>query len=90
MLKWRQEMIRGSEALEDNPVIQSRFEENEDWLEELEDRIIELESVAHPPVEAGGATELKAAIEAVSERLRQVEVKLGLVKSDYEYDTDSD
>ena len=83
-------MIKGSQVLEDNPVIQSRFEENEDWLEELEDRIIELEQVAHPPIEKGGATELKEAIEAVSERVRQIEVKLGLVKSDYEYDTDSD
>ena len=41
-------MMKGSKFFDRNPAVQGRFEENEDWLEELEERVIKLESLAHP------------------------------------------
>lgn len=43
MLLWKREMQKQSDWFDDNAPAQARFEENEDWLEELEDRIIKLE-----------------------------------------------
>ena len=39
---------KDSEWFEKNPAAQMRFEDVEDWCEELEDRVIELESNSHP------------------------------------------
>jgi len=55
VIKWIKSLIelRGfyqdSRWFEKNPAAQVRFEENEDWSEELEDRIIELEEILHEP-----------------------------------------
>lgn len=43
MLMWKREMQKQSDWFDNNAPAQARFEENEDWLEELEDRIIKLE-----------------------------------------------
>ena len=43
MLKWKKEMQKQADWFDKNEPAQARFEENEDWLEELEDRIIKLE-----------------------------------------------
>ena len=71
-------MSRGAKFFDRNPVVQGRFEENEDWLELLEDRVVELEDWSHPPVAPGGATELKDEIHNLAERLKQIEEKLGI------------
>lgn len=49
MLMWKHDMEKQSRWFEKHEPAQARFEENEEWLEELEDRIIELEADAHPP-----------------------------------------
>ena len=55
MIKWIKSLIelrsfhKDSRWFEKNAAAQVRFEENEDWLEELEDRIIELEEILHEP-----------------------------------------
>tara|TARA_A200000159_G_C7027715_1_gene216617 strand:+ start:350 stop:526 length:177 start_codon:yes stop_codon:yes gene_type:complete len=43
MLMWKRQMQKQSDWFDNNQPAQARFEENEDWLEELEDRIIKLE-----------------------------------------------
>ena len=43
MLMWKNEMQKHSDWFDKNEPAQARFEENEEWLEELEDRIITLE-----------------------------------------------
>ena len=54
MIQWIRNLInlwgfhKDSRWFEKNPAAQVRFEDNEDWLEELEERIIELEKMAHP------------------------------------------
>ena len=55
MIKWIKSLIelrsfhKDSRWFEKNPAAQVRFEDNEDWIEELEDRIIELEEILHEP-----------------------------------------
>ena len=71
-------MMKASKFFDRNPVVQSRFEENEEWLEHIEDRVAELEEWTHPPVAPGGATELKDEIHSLAERLKQIEEKLGI------------
>ena len=54
MLQWIRNLInlwglhKDSEWFEKNPAAQMRFEDLEDWIEELEERVIELETIAHP------------------------------------------
>lgn len=48
MLMWKNEMQKHSDWFDKNEPAQGRFEENEEWLEELEDRIIALEENSHP------------------------------------------
>jgi len=43
MLMWKRDMQKQSDWFDNNEPAQARFEENEEWLEELEDRIINLE-----------------------------------------------
>ena len=49
MLMWKRDMEQQSKWFDKNEPAQARFEENEEWLEELEDRIIKLEEHSHPP-----------------------------------------
>ena len=48
MLLWKNEMDKHSRWFDKHEPAQARFEENEEWLEELEDRIVELENDSHP------------------------------------------
>lgn len=41
-------MNKGAKFFDKNPVVQGRFEEVEDWLEYLEDRLEEVEKNSHP------------------------------------------
>ena len=36
-------MNKGSKVFDKNPVVQGRFEEIEDWLEHIEDRVLSIE-----------------------------------------------
>ena len=71
MIKWIKSLIelRGfyqdSRWFEKNPAAQVRFEENEDWLEEIEDRVIELEVMAHPKCGLDGFDGYKPLIERI-------------------------
>ena len=42
-------MQKHADWFDNHEPAQARFEENEEWLEELEDRIIKLENDSHPP-----------------------------------------
>lgn len=44
-------------------------------IDEFEDRIDMLEKIAHPAIEKGGASELKAIIDDINDRLSAVEAK---------------
>lgn len=46
-------MQKHADWFDKNEPAQSRFEENEEWLEELEDRIIKLESIHGINTESG-------------------------------------
>tara|TARA_B100001057_G_scaffold422040_1_gene443312 strand:- start:101 stop:301 length:201 start_codon:yes stop_codon:yes gene_type:complete len=35
-------MMKGAKFFEQNPIVQTRFEENEDWLEDLEEELDKL------------------------------------------------
>jgi hypothetical protein len=37
-------MNKGAKFFDRNPVVQGRFEEIEDWLEHIEDRLVDLEN----------------------------------------------
>jgi predicted nuclease with TOPRIM domain len=43
LLSWKSAMQKHSDWFDKNEPAQARFEENEDWLEELEDRVVILE-----------------------------------------------
>jgi hypothetical protein len=45
MLVWKRDMQKHADWFDKNQPAQNRFEENEEWLEELEDRIIKLEEL---------------------------------------------
>lgn len=40
-------MNKGSKFFDKNPVVQGRFEEIEDWLEHIEDRLVAMETQQH-------------------------------------------
>ena len=48
MLQWRRVMQQHSDWFEKHEPAQARFEENEEWLEELEERVVDLENDSHP------------------------------------------
>lgn len=48
MLMWKNEMQKHAHWFDKNEPAQARFEENEEWLEELEERVDTLESDSHP------------------------------------------
>lgn len=76
---WKGDMEAQSNWFDKHTPAQARFEENEDWLEELEDRIIKLEEDSHPPVAAGGATELLEQIIKIDRRLTKLEENIGRI-----------
>ena len=71
MIKWIKSLIelrgfyKDSRWFEKNPAAQVRFEENEDWLEEIENRVIELEVMAHPKCGLDGFDGYKPLIERI-------------------------
>ena len=48
MLFWKRDMQKHANWFDKHEPAQARFEENEEWLEELEDRVIKLEEHSHP------------------------------------------
>ena len=48
MLQWRKVMQQHSDWFDKHEPAQARFEENEEWLEELEERVVDLENDSHP------------------------------------------
>ena len=62
-------MNKGAKFFDKNPVVQGRFEEVEDWLEHIEDRLAAVEANSHP------STELQEfdAYHDIIERLTSVE-----------------
>ena len=46
---WKRSMEKHSRWFEKNEPAQHRFEENEEWLEEIEERVAKLEHDSHPP-----------------------------------------
>jgi len=48
MLMWKNEMQKHAHWFDKHEPAQARFEENEEWLEELEERVDNLEQIAHP------------------------------------------
>tara|TARA_B100000902_G_scaffold400045_1_gene475112 strand:+ start:137 stop:349 length:213 start_codon:yes stop_codon:yes gene_type:complete len=65
-------MQQGNDILETNPVIQNRFEENEDWCEHLEDRVAALEHWAHPKCGIEGFDGYHALVERIEKLEKQV------------------
>ena len=45
MLMWKRQMQKQADWFDNNEPAQARFEDNEDWFEELEDSIIKLEEL---------------------------------------------
>ena len=71
MIQWIKNLInlyrfsKDSRWFEKNPAAQLRFEDIEDWTEELEDRIIYLEELAHPKCGLDGFDGYKPLIERI-------------------------
>lgn len=53
-------------------IIMEHFKETEERIEDIIDRIEDLEADSHPPVAPGGTTELKAEIQELRDALRQI------------------
>lgn len=67
-------LSKGSKFFDKNPVVQSRFEENEEWLEHIEDRVAILEEDSHPPKDLCEFDSW----ESIDNRFRKIEEKLGI------------
>ena len=67
-------MMKASKFFDRNPVVQSRFEENEEWLEHIEDRVAILEEDSHPPKDLCEFDSW----DAIDNRFRKIEEKLGI------------
>jgi len=67
-------LSKGSKFFDKNPVVQSRFEENEEWLEHIEDRVAILEEDSHPPKDLCEFDSW----DAIDNRFRKIEEKLGI------------
>ena len=67
-------MQKHADWFDDNEPAQSRFEENEEWLEELEDRVVALEEDSHP---AKDLCEFDS-WEVITQRFKNIEEKLGI------------
>ena len=83
MIQWIKNLInlwqfsRDSDWFEKNAAAQVRFEDNEDWLEELEERIIDLEEIAHPKC---GIEEFDG-YKPLVDRIEKLEIVVGSLKS---------
>jgi hypothetical protein len=67
---------KDSKWFEKNPAAQARFEDVEDWCEELEDRVIEVEDLAHPKCGLEGFDGYKPLID----RIEKLEIVVGSLK----------
>ena len=67
---------KDSEWFEKNPAAQARFEDVEDWCEELEDRVIEVEDLAHPKC---GIEEFDG-YKPLIDRIEKLEIVVGSLK----------
>ena len=67
-------MMKASKFFDRNPVVQSRFEENEEWLELIEDRVAILEEDSHPPKDLCEFDSW----DSIDNRFRKIEEKLGI------------
>lgn len=67
-------LSKGSKFFDKNPIVQSRFEENEEWLEHIEDRVAILEEDSHPPKDLCEFDSW----ESIDNRFRKIEEKLGI------------
>jgi hypothetical protein len=67
-------MMKGSKFFDRNPLVQSRFEENEEWLEHLEDRVAILEEDSHPPKDLCEFDSWGS----INNRFKKIEEKLGI------------
>ena len=67
-------LSKGSKFFDKNPIVQGRFEENEEWLEHIEDRVAILEEDSHPPKDLCEFDSW----EAIDNRFRKIEEKLGI------------
>ena len=82
MIQWIKNLInlwqfsKDSHWFEKNPAAQVRFEDNEDWLEELEERIIDLEEIAHPKCGLEGFDGYKPLVD----RIEKLEIVVGSIK----------
>lgn len=73
----KRRLEKASNWFEKHSPAQERFEDIEDWLEEIEERTETLENWSHPPVAPGGTTELKNAINALETRIKYLEEHIG-------------
>jgi len=84
MIQWIKNLInlynfsKDSRWFEKNPAAQMRFEDIEDWTEELEDRIIHLEELAHPKCGLDGFDGYKP----LMERIEKLEVIVTVLKKE--------
>jgi len=67
-------MSKGAKFFDRNPVVQGRFEENEEWLEHIEDRVAILEEHSHPPKDLCEFDSW----DTIDNRFRKIEEKLGI------------
>ena len=67
-------MSKGAKFFDRNPVVQGRFEENEEWLEHLEDRVAILEEDSHPPKDLCEFDSWGS----INNRFKKIEEKLGI------------
>ena len=68
MLQWRRVMDKHSEWFEKNEPAQDR---NEDWLEELEERVVKLEDIAHPAKDIEDFESYPRLIETVKKLIKE-------------------
>ena len=71
-------MNRDSKWYEKHPTIQARFEEIEDWLEHIEDRVAALEEIAHPKC----GIESFDGYKPLTERIDKLECIVGILKKE--------
>ena len=77
MLMWKNEMQKHAHWFDKHEPAQARFEENEEWLEELEDRVVELEANSHPCKELHEFD----AYPKLIKRIEQLEEEIGRAKA---------
>lgn len=71
-------MSRDSRWYDKHPTILARFEEIEDWLEHIEDRVAALEEIAHPKCRI----ESFDGYSTLTDRLDKLECVVGVLKKE--------